>query len=378
MSYKGRVITFLCVFIINLIYASYYYLQDGHLSWIEPIGFPILLALAWWFGKQYDLSQYYSSMFLRQQKELEDSYRELQESRNELLSLFENSNAFFWTIDLVKQEITVSKGIEDMVGYSQDKFKQHFDFWMSLIHPDDLAITKEHYNKVLSGESSQSEIRIMTSSGTVKWIETQGKPVLDCRGKVIKLTGVFYDITERKLWEDQMKQLAHHDYLTGLPNRFLLNEYLQKYLAISNRNHTTLAVMFIDLDNFKMINDTSGHDIGDALLQQAGKRLTSQIRAGDVAARLGGDEFILLLNDVDHAQVKGIAERLTRSFSEPFLINDQVCTVSTSIGISLYPQDVQDGELLIQYADTAMYYAKKRGKNTFCFYNEVPKNKYVV
>ncbi|MBB6447277.1 sensor domain-containing diguanylate cyclase [Bacillus benzoevorans] len=370
MSYKGRFITFFIVLIINLCYMAFYYIRDGHVSWFEFLGLPAMLLLAWYFGKQYDLSQYYLKKYLQQQKELEASYVELQQSKNELLSLFENSNAFLWSVDLATREVIVSKGIENMVGCIQEDFHNYFEFWASFFYPDDMDIVEHQYNELLSAKPSRCQIRIFTNNGEVKWVEIHGNPLLDSSGKVVKLTGVAYDITERKQLEDQMKHIAYHDHLTGLPNRYLLNDYLQRYLAFCKRNNTNLAVMFLDLDNFKMINDRFGHDVGDALLQQAGKRLTDSVREEDVSARLGGDEFIILLNDVDKEQAKGIAERLIMAFNKPFLINDQTCTISTSIGISLYPQDTQDGELLIQLADTAMYSAKKLGKNMYCFYQD--------
>ena len=169
-----------------------------------------------------------------------------------------------------------------------------------------------------------------------------GNPIIDSTGEIVKITGVAYNITERKTSEELIKRMAYHDQLTGLPNRYLLNEYLQKYLSLCKRHNNSLAVMFLDLDNFKMVNDHHGHDTGDALLKEVASRLEDNIREGDVAARLGGDEFIILLKDADESQAAEVAERLISTFNKPFLINENVFSISTSIGISMYPHDAQD------------------------------------
>lgn len=194
----------------------------------------------------------------------------------------------------------------------------------------------------------------------------------------MKITGVAYDITERKKSEELIKHLAYHDHLTCLPNRFLLNEYLHKYLSLCKRNNSSLAVMFLDLDDFKIVNDQKGHDIGDTLLKEVAGRLIDSIREVDVAARLGGDEFLILLKDVDGSQAEEITKRLMLKLNEPLLIHDEEYFISTSIGISMYPHDGQDGKSLIQLADTAMYVAKKQGKNRYCFYGETPDSESAV
>ncbi len=368
MSYKGRVITFLSVFITNTIYVSYYYFRDGHLSLIELIGFPILLVLAWWFGKQYDLSQYFSKKYRQKQKELEESYRALEQNRNELYSLFENNNAFIWSIDLLKKEVTVSKGIENLSGFTQKEFKDDFSLWISRVIPEDRERVESYYTELLAGTPAKCQWRIFTHHGDMLWVEGFGNPIIDSIGAIVKITGVASDITERKQAEELIKQMAYHDQLTGLPNRYLLNDYLQKYLSFSKRNNNSLAVMFLDIDNFKMVNDHKGHDIGDALLKEVASRLVNSIREGDVAARLGGDEFIILLKDADESDAAEVAERVISTFNKPILIKEDAYSISTSIGISMYPNDAQDGELLIQLADAAMYCTKRQGKNKHRFY----------
>ncbi|MFC3883852.1 putative bifunctional diguanylate cyclase/phosphodiesterase [Bacillus songklensis] len=165
-----------------------------------------------------------------------------------------------------------------------------------------------------------------------------------------------------------LEKLAFHDSLTGLPNRYLLNEYIQKAIARGKRTKCKLAIMYIDLDGFKTINDTMGHAMGDMLLKQVTKRLNQSVREEDIVARQGGDEFIILFENVDYTQIVEVAERILYGFSSPFLLGNEFFYTSPSIGISLYPVDGTDAETLVKAADQAMYSAKERGKNTFHFY----------
>jgi diguanylate cyclase (GGDEF)-like protein len=183
--------------------------------------------------------------------------------------------------------------------------------------------------------------------------------------------GVVRDITERKLAEQKIEHLAHYDFLTDLPNRALFLSNLELSLSLAKRNNYKVAVFFLDLDGFKKINDTLGHDTGDLLLQEVSRRLKKTIRASDTVARVGGDEFTFALNNPrseDGAAL--IANKIIIALAEPFDLNGQICHVGGSIGISLFPDDAQSLEQLITQADSAMYLAKKSGKNTYKFYRE--------
>ncbi|MDD4928079.1 MAG: diguanylate cyclase [Gallionella sp.] len=182
--------------------------------------------------------------------------------------------------------------------------------------------------------------------------------------------GIVRDITERKLAEHKIAHLAHYDYLTDLPNRALFLDKLAHSLALARRNRYKVAVLFLDLDGFKKINDTLGHDAGDLLLQEVADRLKKTIRASDTVARVGGDEFTFVLNDADgHAAI--VANKIISTLSEPFDLKGQICHVGGSIGISIFPDDAQPLETLIAQADAAMYLAKQSGKNTFKFHQDV-------
>lgn len=370
MKYKGRIITIFIVLIINLTYIIHYYIRDGFVSWIEVIGLPIILLIAWWFGKQFDQSQYFSKLYFNKQIELQTTNEELEQNKRELFSIFDNQKAFIWSADIIKQKETVSKGIEEMFGYSQKEFEDNFGLWLSCTYPDDKDLVNQYYKELLLGKPSQCKCRIISSDGRIKWIESYGNPISSDAGETVKITGVAYDITERIEAERMIKHMAYHDQLTGLPNRYMVQDNLENFLSFCNRNNTELAVMFLDLDGFKDINDQMGHEIGDVLLKQVAMRLTQCLHEGAMVARFGGDEFLILLNDIKKTHVIDVAERVLEVFNQSFLLNEDKVYISTSIGISLYPHDGKDIDTLIKNADAAMYSAKKAGKNNYKFHSQ--------
>jgi len=214
--------------------------------------------------------------------------------------------------------------------------------------------------------------------GEIQSVRKNGEAYLEwvtvsaVRGKhdaVLHYVCVFSDITKAKESQDQLDHLAHHDPLTGLPNRLLFHDRLQHALARAARAGHQLAVMFIDLDRFKNVNDTLGHHVGDELLKQVAALLAACLRDGDTLARLGGDEFIVLLEDVDGERgARAVAEKLMQLFERPALVSGYELFVTGSVGISLFPQDAQDLNMLIRNADVAMYQAKARGRNGYRFY----------
>lgn len=184
--------------------------------------------------------------------------------------------------------------------------------------------------------------------------------------------GIARDITQRKLAEQKIAHLAHHDYLTDLPNRALFLNKLEQSVLLAKRNNYKVGVLFLDLDGFKQVNDTQGHDIGDLLLQAVSQRLKGIIRASDTFARVGGDEFTFVLNNIESDRNASIiAEKIILALSEPFLLKDKYCRIGGSIGISLFPDSATDIEKLIKQADQAMYLAKQSDKNNYKFYRDI-------
>ncbi len=217
--------------------------------------------------------------------------------------------------------------------------------------------------------SIQSNSALINKAGFTVAIEDSAAPIRDRDGTIIGAVLVFHDVSYKR---NHMKELAHqaqHDALTGLPNRLRFNEHLKSALARAKRKQGMLAVMFLDLDRFKLINDTMGHNLGDQLLKDVAERIRHTLREGDTVARQGGDEFLVLLPEIsDDLEAAAVAERISGIIAQPMLLDGNEIYISTSIGVSLYPNDGHDLETLVKQADTAMYYAKEKGRNNCQFF----------
>jgi diguanylate cyclase (GGDEF)-like protein/PAS domain S-box-containing protein len=228
------------------------------------------------------------------------------------------------------------------------KVQQHY---ASLI-PENPVITYEH--------------KVSAPDGTVRWQRWTDRALFDKRGRPLEYQSIGEDITERKQAEEQLAHMATHDPLTGLPNRILFNDRLTLALAHARRNQQTLAVMLLDLDHFKGVNDTLGHSVGDQLLQVIGYRLASLLRKSDTIARMGGDEFMMLLPETAQEEdVAKIAEKILEAFREPFEFDDHILHITTSIGVAICPYDGEDADVLMRNADIAMYRAKEEGRDNY-------------
>jgi diguanylate cyclase (GGDEF)-like protein/PAS domain S-box-containing protein len=241
-----------------------------------------------------------------------------------------------------------------------------------------LALTKD----VFAGKSGQLEFPVIGLKGGRRWLETHGTPLRNSQGKVIALLGITRDITERKQLQDQMRQLAYLDSLTQLPNRRLLNDRLNQAMATSKRSGAYGALLFLDLDNFKPLNDLHGHDVGDLLLIEVATRLKGSIREMDTVARFGGDEFVVILGELttdkaaSKAQARLVAEKIRCTLAAPYRLTikckgkkdvhiEHSCTAS--IGVTLFlNHDASDSDIL-KWADMAMYEAKENGGNLIRF-----------
>ena len=201
-------------------------------------------------------------------------------------------------------------------------------------------------------------------------IEDSVAPIHDHDGEVTGAVIVFRDVSATRALEKQLTNSAHHDFLTGLPNRMLLNDRIGQAIALADRQRCHVAVLFLDLDGFKQVNDSLGHLIGDKVLQSVAKRLLECVRSPDTVVRQGGDEFIVLLQELKHSQdaISTVA-RLLKTMADPHFIDSHEIHITTSIGVSIYPGDGQDGETLIRNADMAMYFAKKNGSQSYRFFS---------
>jgi diguanylate cyclase (GGDEF)-like protein/PAS domain S-box-containing protein len=222
------------------------------------------------------------------------------------------------------------------------------------------------------------QLEIKRKDGTAVWTETKFSFVRDKKKRTVGILGVSRDITERKLAEERIQYLATHDTLTGLPNRMMFSQMLNQAIKSAQRHKRQFAVLFIDLDRFKIINDTMGHEAGDQLLLEMAGRFKQSLRAvdivsrleekNDVVGRLGGDEFIILIEEVtESSQPAIVAQKVLNAAIKPMVIMGEECRVTASIGISIYPKDGEDEQTLMKNADMAMYFAKEEGKNNYQF-----------
>jgi diguanylate cyclase (GGDEF)-like protein/PAS domain S-box-containing protein len=210
----------------------------------------------------------------------------------------------------------------------------------------------------------------VADDGTVHYVRVSGRPILDEQGRFMGYRGTGKDITEAVHAQNRIQYLAYHDSLTELPNRAMFSELLNHAISKARRHNRRMAVLFIDLDRFKNINDTLGHEAGDTLLQEVGRRLKHTLRQSDTVARLGGDEFVVLLEEIgDARQVEKVAGKILAAVVRPFHLLGQEFRVTASIGASIYPEDGQDEQTLMKSADIAMYQAKEEGRNAFRFYS---------
>ena len=219
-------------------------------------------------------------------------------------------------------------------------------------------------------QSVHAVLRNARKNGDVFWSDMRIDPVVNVDGEVTHFVAVINDITEARHYERRLHHLAHHDPLTGLANRTLLQEKLKHAITFAQRKHTTGALAFLDLDNFKHINDNLGHDAGDAVLCEIAERLRANMREEDTVARIGGDEFVLVINDQSGAeQVAELVERIRRSVGMPFETGGHEVVAGASIGVSLFPRDGKTVDKVMRAADAAMYHAKSLGKNNCQFYS---------
>jgi len=278
----------------------------------------------------------------------------------------------------------INERIETLLGYnSKELVGKHYSI---LVHKKDMEVARYVFNERRVGDraSRNVELRLKCKDDdSARFFDTSTLPIElssmgiyqyeDSAGKKTYLGtyGVARDITERKIAEDTINFQAYHDLLTNLPNRALLRDRLSLAISQAKREDEMLAVMFLDLDRFKNINDSLGHIVGDELLQQVSMRLKSCIREGDTLARFGGDEFTLLLPKITQGKedVSKIAEKINEVLKDPFIIDNNELYVSASIGVSIYPRDGTNMDSLIKHADIAMYHVKDTGKNNYKFYS---------
>jgi diguanylate cyclase (GGDEF)-like protein/PAS domain S-box-containing protein len=259
-----------------------------------------------------------------------------------------------------------------MLGYQEHEITNTLSEWTQRVHPDNRANLMADIQNCLEGKSNDfsSEYRIRCEDGNWKWVLGRGAVVSrDAEGRTVRMIGTNVDISEKKKSDEEIWRRANFDVLTGLPNRSMFRDRLEHEVITSRRSNKALALLFIDLDHFKEVNDLLGHDAGDMLLRQAADRISSCVRGSDTVARLGGDEFTVILTALDNiAHVDSIAQKILYALARPFRFNQEVIRVSGSIGITICPEDASEPEHLVRNADQAMYVAKNAGRNQFSYF----------
>lgn len=297
---------------------------------------------------------------------------ELRISEERCKLAIEGSGDGVWDWNMQTGEVTYSKRWKEMLGYAEHEIGNTVEEWRSRLHPDDAGHTLGALNDCIEGKTPSfiSEHRIRCKDGRWKWMLARGIVVSrDDKNGALRMTGMMTDISEKKQSDERIWRHANFDALTGLPNRRLFRDRLYQEVKKAHRTGSQAALLFIDLDRFKEVNDLLGHDAGDQLLRQAAKRLCACVRQSDTVARLGGDEFTVILTELDGvAHVEQIAQKILATMAEPFHLDNEVAYVSGSIGITLYPDDAADTEDLIRNADQAMYAAKNSGRNQFSYF----------
>ena len=250
---------------------------------------------------------------------------------------------------------------------------------LGFVHPRERPIARQLFADLLEAPNRefQGELRFLHKSGTWVWLEGFAQNLLH-DPSVGAIVVNYRDITQRKATEKQLEYQAYYDALTGLPNRLLFRDRVVTAIAQAQRNRRALAVMYLDLDHFKLVNDGLGHSVGDKLLGQVAERLATSVRASDPISRLGGDEFTLLFNDVGSSDaVAGVARKILHSLARPFKVDGHELFITASIGISLFPNDGDDDEILLKSADSAMYRAKELGRNQAQLFTASMNERYV-
>jgi diguanylate cyclase (GGDEF)-like protein/PAS domain S-box-containing protein len=351
--------------------------HDGVYRWIIDEGTPRFDSgnFAGFVGHCFDISD-------RKRMEME-----LQSSQERLQLALSGGELGFWDWNIPSGEVLYSEHWFSMLGLPMGEAKLDLDSWIKLIHPDDLASVNAALESHLKGQAPayESEHRVRHQDGRWLWLLDRGRVVeWDEAGAPVRAVGTYFDITERKRMENHIRELAFHDSLTQLPNRRLLRDRLTQAMAASKRGGFFGALMFLDLDNFKPLNDAHGHEAGDLLLIETADRLKACVREMDTVARVGGDEFVVLLSELvtdrddSTVQARNLAEKIRMALSEPYqLIIKHLAMADTtvthhctaSIGVALFMNHEASPDEVLKWADAGMYLAKESGRNSVWFYD---------
>jgi diguanylate cyclase (GGDEF)-like protein/PAS domain S-box-containing protein len=295
--------------------------------------------------------------------------RRLAEQEQQYKSLFDNNSDAIYTLDLKGNIISSNPVCEELLGYGAAELAASSTYaFQTMMSPEDFDRTHLHFRKAKAGHAQEYDITVTNKAGAQLDLHVTNVPI-EVNGGIVGVYGIAKDITEQKVAEERIRHLAYYDMLTDLPNRAMFEELIQEKLEQAREHQHLLAVLLLDVDGFKYINDTFGHSLGDLLLKTVAYRMTNSLNQDTIVSRSGGDEFVFLLPKLHDAQdaVK-LAQTILDMMSKPFLLKGNELFLTASIGISIYPNDGTDFTELMQHADTAMYRAKDLGRNNYQLY----------
>ena len=299
--------------------------------------------------------------------------KELIEREKKYMLAIDGSNDIIWEWNLENNVVFISEKWTSMTGYPLDENINRLDFMKKIIHEDDLVNACSSLKNYIEGKviCYQSEFRIKIKNDTYKWLFVRAKGLRDEANKIIKLSGSITDISDRKVIDEEIKHRAYYDFLTNLPNKLLATDILEKTMKNYKVNKKKGAIIFIDLDDFKRVNDTLGHHYGDQLLKIIAEVIKLTFDKNDTVARLGGDEFLIIMNDLKGKEdIILSCDKLLKIFKKTFEVGERHIYITASMGITIFPGDSNNIDTLLINADAAMYKAKETGKNKYCFFDE--------
>jgi diguanylate cyclase (GGDEF)-like protein/PAS domain S-box-containing protein len=313
------------------------------------------------------------------EEELREKYDELRKKEEQLeiseerhKAALEGSQDAIWEWDIKNGKSYISDRWREMLGFTAEELAVNHLTWKELIHPDDKELAFKRQQDHLNGITPfyRSEYRLKTKSGEYKWVSVRGKVLRDSEGIPVRIAGSQTDISERKAFEEKINRLAYYDSLTELPNRAKLEKVLGEALRTAKEHGNRGAVLFLDLDNFKTVNDTFGHEMGDDLLMGVAKLLRSFESEDILVSRFGGDEFVIVIDKIQNdQQVREVAFKIVQALNKPWIIKGKEFYSSVSLGIVFYPGDGCDVQSILSNADCAMYSVKNADKNNFKIYS---------
>jgi diguanylate cyclase (GGDEF)-like protein/PAS domain S-box-containing protein len=331
-------------------------------------------------------SKLWTAIDISERKQME---QKLAEFKERLEYAIEANQDVVWDWDINANVLNISDRWKDLSGYSRADTDYIVKTWRKFLHPEDRRIVLKKLQASLDGKSKYVDFvyRFLHKNGKTIWILMRALTLYDENNKAYRMVGTHRDVTRTKELEMQTRKQsrtieqqrdalwhrAHHDVLTELPNRVYCQKLLEDAIINSQKTHKQFAFLFADVDRFKHINDTFGHNVGDIVLQYVANTLRQGVRSSDIVARLGGDEFTLILQEIEGRKtIEGVAQQLIKLFERPFEHQGRLVPLSVSIGIAVYPQDGETAQTLLHHADTAMYRVKEQGRGSFCFYGHSP------